>query len=186
MSKRIDGQLLQLAGPLTFEVTDIREATLEGAPPAEVTAFALRLDRLQGEVSGAGKAIETAMQEIAAIKETLLRSTAPLYLRDHAHNIEERLRAAALVLQGDQERDKMNAPAMVPLSARLGAASIGTAFSAYGPTPTLARNVDIAEAGFEDLRPELNKLFRQDLPALRNKLDAAEVPWTPGRSVSGG
>jgi photosystem II stability/assembly factor-like uncharacterized protein len=186
MSKRIDGNLVELAGPVPFEVSDIREATLEGAPPAEVTAFALRLDRLQGEVAGAGKAVETAMQEVAAIKETLVRSTAPLFLRNHAHNIEERLRAVALVLDGDPERDKMNAPGTVPLAERLGAASIGTAFSAYGPTPTLARNVDIAEQGFEQIRPELNKLFRQDLPDLRSKLDAANVPWTPGRSVSEG
>jgi hypothetical protein len=36
------------------------------------------------------------------------------------------------------------------------------------------------------LRVELESLIATDLPALEKDLDAAGVPWTPGRGVGGG
>lgn len=182
MGKRVDGQVVDISEAVPFEVTSIREATLDGSSPEQVTAFVLRVDQLQGRIDGADKAIDEAMKELAAIKETLLRSTAPLYLRSQAHGIEQELRTLKLTISGDPEREKMNSPGPVALSSRLGSVAIGTAFSAYGPTPTLERNVEIAEQGFAEILPDLQRIFDEELPALRDKLDAAQVPWTPGRS----
>ena len=41
-----------------------------------------------------------------------------------------------------------------------------------------------AEKRFAELSGELDRLLRQELPALERKLDDAGVPWTPGRGAS--
>ena len=42
------------------------------------------------------------------------------------------------------------------------------------------------EVQFGELRDELTRLVDTDLAALERKLDAAGVPWTPGRGVPEG
>ena len=36
---------------------------------------------------------------------------------------------------------------------------------------------------FADIKARMNRLTESDLPSLRKDLDAAGVPWTPGRGV---
>jgi hypothetical protein len=60
---------------------------------------------------------------------------------------------------------------------------MGNFRSTYGPTPTHVRSLEIAETMFEGVKLRLGKALGSDLPALREQLDAAGVPWTPGRVV---
>jgi hypothetical protein len=43
--------------------------------------------------------------------------------------------------------------------------------------------VEIAESEFSGVKDRMERLSDSDLPALRRELDAAGVPWTPGRGV---
>jgi hypothetical protein len=181
MSKRIDGVETALAGPLPFEVRSIREATLEGASPEEVTAFLLRLDRLRREAAGAGRAVDEGLRETGAIQSALLRSTAPEDLHREALALEKRLRALKVRLAGDPEREKLNTPGLLPVSARVGAVSVGTSYSAYGPTPNLERSLTIGEDAYQAIAAELEQILGEALPALREQLRVNGVPWTPGR-----
>jgi hypothetical protein len=89
-------------------------------------------------------------------------------------------------MNGDETRDFMGAPGPVSLSARAGVAQIGTLLSTYGPTEMHETNLQIAERGFESVKGVINRIVTEDMPALRAQLDAAGVPWTPGRGVSSG
>jgi hypothetical protein len=60
---------------------------------------------------------------------------------------------------------------------------MGNRWSTYGPTPTHRESFGIAREQYDALRTELNRVLRTDLPSLRRKLDAAGVPWTPGRGA---
>jgi hypothetical protein len=62
-------------------------------------------------------------------------------------------------------------------------AQYGNNYSTYGPTPTHRRSLEIAQEEFAAAQKELDRIFDDDLPALEKKLDAAGVPWTPGRGV---
>lgn len=185
MSKRVDSELVTLAGPVSFEVESIREATLEGASPAEMSAFVLRLNKMAGEVEGADRAIEAAIEETGAIKDTLLRSSANDALRGRVHAIEEQLKALEFRINGDFEMEKMGATGSPSIRARGSAVAIGTAFSAYGPTPNLENSLKIAEADWADVKAELRQVLETQLPAIRSELNDAGVPWTPGRGVAG-
>ena len=57
--------------------------------------------------------------------------------------------------------------------------------STYGPTANHRRSLEIATEQFAEVRAELDRLLRHELPALQSRLDAAGVPWTPGRGVPG-
>ncbi len=71
------------------------------------------------------------------------------------------------------------------VSRRLFTVAMAHHYSAYGPTPHHLDSLRIVEQGFATLRDGLDRLIDVDLPALEEKLDAAGVPWTPGRSVPG-
>jgi photosystem II stability/assembly factor-like uncharacterized protein len=185
LAARVDGQLTDLGPPQSFDVIPLRQRGLTGAPPGEVTAFALRLDDLNREVTGAGAAIEALLTETAAIRETLLRSRAPQELHERARNIELVLLDLQQQLQGDETRSLYSEEGPVPISRRLEVAVLGTFRSTYGPTVTHRRSAEIAESEFEELHSRLQQIGDSDLPALRRDLDAAGVPWTPGRTVPG-
>ena len=55
--------------------------------------------------------------------------------------------------------------------------------STYGPTPMHLRQFEIAQEEFAELSATLTQLLETDLPTLEAELDAAGVPWTPGRGV---
>jgi hypothetical protein len=183
LAKRINGVTTELGMSQTFRVVPMRERGLAGATPAEVAAFELRLDDLKRRVNGAGAAVQALLTEMGAVKETLMRSAAPLELRDRARAFELELLAMQQTLAGNEARDLYNDLGPVSIKKRVDAARAGTFLSTYGPTPTHIRSVEIAEAQFGEVEARLRQLNEAELPELRNQLDASGVPWTPGRAV---
>ncbi len=183
ISKRVDAVETPLSAPQSFDVTPMHEMALEGAAPAEMVAFVRDLEVLKRESNAADESIKALLTETGAIKETLLRSTAPTALHEETHAIETRLRALQIDLAGDPERAKMGGPDLLSVKRRLAVAVQGTLYSTYGPTATHLRSMDIAAEKFAGVRAGLARVQGTDLPALRAKLDAAGVPWTPGRGV---
>ena len=183
LALRVKGQSSDLGQAATFNVVPLRERGLPGASPEVVTAFALQVEDLKRQYSGADAAIRAFLQEAGAIKEALLRSQAPESLRQQARAIELELLDIQQSLNGNEVRDLYGDPGPVPVKARIEAAVMGTFRSTYGPTPTLQAAVDIAQRQFEGLKARIDRIGKSELPSLRQALDAAGVPWTPGRSV---
>ena len=84
-------------------------------------------------------------------------------------------------LVGDERRALVRAQGPISIMRRLNVVDMGIRWSTYGPTPTHKQSLDIARSAFADLRIALEKLVRTDLPALERQLEAAGVPWSPGR-----
>jgi hypothetical protein len=74
---------------------------------------------------------------------------------------------------------------VITVSGRLSLVEFGGALSTYGPTPNLLKSFEIGKKGLAQLEAELEELIEVDLEALEAELDAAGVPWTPGRGVPG-
>ena len=185
LAKRQDGKVTDLGLQETFEVVPMREGTLPGAPPAEVAAFLQELGALQGRVRAAGAAIDAAVERVNGIKQALMRSTTgDTRLDDEARRIGRKLQELRDQINGVESRDMANDPGPISISRRLTVAAMGNSWSTYGPTSTHRRSMAIAESEFGELGEALEKLLGADLPALEEKLDAAGVPWTPGRMPS--
>jgi hypothetical protein len=184
LAKRIDGQVTDLGKSQSFEVVPLRSGTLPGATPEELTEFLQELSALQRAVRGAGAAIEETEQRLASIRETLMRSTVTgVSLDETTRALERRLADMKERLEGNRQRRGLGDPGPVSITRRLEVAVTGNRLSTYGPTPTHRESFAIAGEEFAELRRDLDRLIDVDLPALEDRLDAAGVPWTPGRGV---
>jgi len=182
MAKRVAGELIDLGHPQTFQVVPLRRGTLPGAKPKDAVAFTRKLSELRGAADAARASIDQALQQLSAITDVLDRSTVPgTELDDSARALETELRALRLRLVGDELRERFGHAGPVSISRRLQVAGMGTRSSTYGPTPTHRRSYEIAQEQFSLLRDDLDRVLDVELPALEKRLDAAGVPWTPGR-----
>ena len=186
LARRNNGQLTNLGLEETFEVVQMREPGLVGASAQQVVEFTRQLDDLSRQAQGAVSAIGSMLTEIGAIKQTLLRSSAPEDLRSQARKIELALLDIQEQIKGNSNRDLYNDPGQVSIDNRLSAARMGTFRSSYGPTPTHVRQFELASVEFEKVKVSLQNINQVELPALRKQLDEAGVPWTPGRGVPAG
>jgi photosystem II stability/assembly factor-like uncharacterized protein len=185
LAKRVDGVLTELGKSRSFEVVPLHDGgTLPGASPTQVAVFMKQLADLQRQIEGAGSAIEQTDKRLKAILETLMRSTVPdATLDDEARSLSRQLADLKLRLLGSRERGRKGDPGPVSISRRVQVVVFGNRYSTHGPTATHTRSLAIAEEEFADVRRQLDRLIETDLPALEQRLDAAGVPWTPGRSI---
>jgi photosystem II stability/assembly factor-like uncharacterized protein len=183
LGRRIDGSLEDLGQVQGFDVKSIRQPTLPGTSQGDRVAFSRRLDELKRGVSGSVSAIDELIVAIDAIKEVLLRSTAGADIYEEANSIVQRAQRLRDRLTTNEARDFMGDVGPVPISRRLGAAGLGSRYSAYGPTATQRRSVEIAEQEFAEVGRTLDRLIDTEFRQLKDELDKAGVPWTPSRGV---
>ena len=144
------------------------------------------IDELRRAVSGAGAAIEETAERLRAIRDALMRSTVgDASLDDEVRALEGRLADLREALDGNEQQDAIGEPTPPSVSRRLFTLAFAHRYTAYGPTPHHLESLAVVEEGFAEIRDGLDRLVDVDLPALEDKLDAAGVPWTPGRGVPG-
>jgi hypothetical protein len=186
LATRQNGVLTDTGLQSDITVKLLHQNALASASPAEVVAFGKRVDRFNRESEAANAAADDILEELTAVKATLARSGAPEGIRSTINMLEAEVRDAQMALSGDETRDFMGATGPLSIEARAGVAFIGTIFSTYGPTAMHESNMQMAEKAFAGVKATIDRIISSDLPALRAQLDAAGVPWTPGRGVSSG
>jgi photosystem II stability/assembly factor-like uncharacterized protein len=183
LATRVNGVVTDSGQQTPITVKAMRQNSLATNTPEEVVAFGLRLDDLMRQGSGAEAAIKSLLTELGAIKQTLLRSSAGGDLRARARRLELEAMDLKMQLAGDERRGMAGAQGPVSVQGRISTAMMGTSFSTYGPAPMHEQSLAIAEQNFAAIKSVLDRIFKDDLPSLRNDMDAAGVPWTPGRGV---
>ena len=71
----------------------------------------------------------------------------------------------------------------VSLEERLWHARFAADSGAYGPTPLQRESLAIGRRLYDDVAAQLTKLVDVEYAALKDALDRAGVPWTPGRGI---
>jgi hypothetical protein len=147
-------------------------------------AFNREADELRRAVSGSVSAIDELLIALTAIKEATMNSTANTALYEEANAMSQRANQLRIRLAGNLAREYMGDTTASPsISQRVGAANSGSRSTAYGPTATHRRSLEIANEEFAEVGRALDRVIDTEFRALMNKLDAAGVPWTPGRGV---
>lgn len=183
LSERIDGTERTLAGPVEFEVVRLREGALPGSPPEAAAAFLAEVEDLNGRVSAAQQALDRAIERVELLAHVVARSTAAAELETERNRIRQELWRLDEALRGNRSKAEVSAPSAPTIAGRLGVAQLGTMFSTYGPTPTHRRAVEIADQQLAEWRGDFVRVVERELPELERRLDAAGVPWTPGRPL---
>lgn len=183
MHQRIDGVLTDLGQSQTFEVVSIREPTLTGSTQQQRIAFQRRVDEMRRAVNGSLNSIDEVLAQLVAIKETLENSTADMSLYTRATSIEKDIVGQRDRLSGNQTRGRFAVNRPVPVTGRLGHAAYNPHANAHGPTETQRESLSIAQAVYDEVGSELSRLVDREFRELLSALDAAGVPWTPGRGI---
>jgi hypothetical protein len=184
LSKRVDGVVTDLAGPVDFEVVRVFEGVLEGTSLDESAAFMRQAAALNRGVSAASQAVALGFTTIELLEKALARSSVdPGTLDTELEDLKQRLYDLDTVLSGNRSMRSLGEPRSPTIAGRLRIATMTDGQSDYGPTATHRRALEIATEEFATVEPELRQVLEIDLPALEARMEAAGVPWTPGRPL---
>lgn len=181
------GAFTTLAGPVPFQVRAVGDYAIPLPDRQATLAFQREAGELQRRVMGGSSALGAAMDQVAAMKNVLMRDPAGTpELRAEVRELELRLMDAREALNGDPTRSRRREPAMPGIVQRLGGAVGGSMSTTYGPTGTHREQLELARAGWEALQPTLEALVEREVPAMVARLEALGLRWTPGMGVPGG
>jgi len=184
IDKLVDGETTQLVAPTAFQVEPLYE--FQGSPTEReaLLAFQKKAGELQRAVMGANQAAQSAAEDIDYIKRAIeVSPQVDIDLYAEARALELRLLGLQQRLTGDPTKPRRSEPGMPGITSRVQQIVRGGWSSTSGPTATHERNYEIAAEDFSEFLDELRTLIETDLVALENRLEAAGVPWTPGRGV---
>jgi photosystem II stability/assembly factor-like uncharacterized protein len=182
MSKREDGVLMDLGQSQTFDVVSIRNPTLPGSTQQQRVVFDSQVNELHRAAEGTVKTIDAIVAELAAAKESLLSSTADPSLYEIANSIQQRVQAERDRIAGNPLRDPYNDEGEMSVTARVMHARYAPS-QAYGPTPAQRESYRIARDLYDETSRSLSNLVDVEYAGLKVALDAAGVPWSPGRGI---
>ena len=161
----------------------IRNPTLEGVSQQERVAYSQRVDEMRRAVNGTRRSIDEILEQLGAIKESLQNSTADLSLYATANDLEKRIIAQRDRVSGNRTTGEYAVNRPVPITGRLQHAAYDPNRTAHGPTATQRESLRIAQTVYGDVANQLTALIDVEYRALLEAVEAAGVPWTPGRGV---
>jgi photosystem II stability/assembly factor-like uncharacterized protein len=184
MYVRQDGVLTALGDARSFDVVSVRpDPVLPGSPQEQRVIFEAQVAELSRAATGTNAAIAELIQELDAVKETLHRSPADGSLYQLANTIQQNLKIQGDRLGGNDKRALYNDLDEMSVSARLWHAGFVFSVGAYGPTPEQRNSLRTGRALYDDIVAELDRLVNEDYAGLKEAMDIARVPWTPGRGI---
>ena len=183
LTRRVGEVTTLLAGPVDVEVVRMREGALPGAPPEEVAAFTRAVEDFNGEMTAFDALLKETAERVELLDAALRRSAAGPELVTELEAIRNEVQDLEVAARGEPAQNELSVPRPPTIRERYQVAQIGTSRSTYGPTPTHRRSLELARAGLAELKPRLERLIDEGIPALETKLRDAGAPWTPGRPL---
>ena len=184
MQVRQDGVLSDLGEPQSFDVVSVRpDPVLPGSSQEQRILFEMQVAELSRAAEGTDAAINDMIKELDAVKETLERSLTDGSLYELANSIQQNLKIQSDRLSGNEKRDVYLDPGEMTVAARLWHAGFVFNVSAYGPTPEQRESLRIGRALYDDIVSELDTIVNVEYAGLKEAMDTARVPWTPGRGI---
>ncbi len=183
MGRRVDGVTTWLDQRREFNLVSIREPTLPGSSQSERLIFESELDELGRATDGTVSAIDQIVKELTAVKQALTRSTADPALYQAANQIAQSLQQQRDRLSNNQTRAFYNDVGIMTVEARLWHARFDSHSNAYGPTPEQRQSHAVAREVYDQVTASLGQLVDVEYAQLKQQLDQAGVPWTPGRGI---
>jgi photosystem II stability/assembly factor-like uncharacterized protein len=182
LAKRVDGKVIPLSEPLTFDAVPLANATLAARDRTALLEFQRKTARLQRAVMGAARSAEEARDRLDSLKKALLDTpAADPRLSGEVRDLDRRLRDIQVSLVGDPVKGSRNEPVDPSIQDRVQQVVGGHWSATAEATQTHHRSYDIAASEFAPLLEQLRMLVGVDLKRLEDEAEAAGAPWTPGR-----
>lgn len=184
ITKTVDGETTELVAATEFEIEPITYSQTSEEDRQEIMEFVQQAQELSKSIQGATQVASQAQTTLTAIKSLVSRSTElDQELGNEARALELKLMDILEAFNGDPTKPKRNEPAMPGINGRIRNMMSGAMGSTEGPTGTHRRQYEIALEQYEAVLESLETLVDDEIPALNEKLDEANAPWTPGRAI---
>jgi photosystem II stability/assembly factor-like uncharacterized protein len=180
LAKRVDGVITPLGEPQSFIVEALQLSALAAPERREILAFQKKAGELQRAMYGADEALSEALNRMQFIKKAIQDApAADLAWGDEAREMEKQLQRFKTELVWDRTLGKRSEPQLPPLLQRVDAQLGSTA----AITCTRKHNYELAASAFAKLLEKIRQVIDVELLKLEEKMEAAGLPWTPGRKV---
>jgi hypothetical protein len=180
LSRRAGGATTALGEPQSLTVTADPGVTLTPAQRTAAADYHGRVDKLQRAFTGALEQANTMRTRTQAIQRALVDSPADLKMLDQARQFDQRVIAILRQLRGDETLRGLESGDPSSIQDRVNSAVQGARGLSGAPTGTQQRNYEIAN---DDLTAQITALrtLEGELRKFEQQLEAAGVPYTPGR-----
>ncbi|MEM7552266.1 MAG: glycosyl hydrolase [Bacteroidota bacterium] len=180
LSKVINGKVIDLDGPESFQVEPLDDFAIPPSDREAVVAFQTEVNELSRAIQGAQKSIsemENQLKHIAkAIERTQVNQQDLLTDMKKVHNAINDLK---LRLNGDPVATQLDIQKPPTPASRIGWISYEQGNSTTDPTETHKMSLAIAQEEFKPILADIKKLVNGDLKDLQQKLEEAGAPYTP-------
>jgi len=176
-----DGVLRPIAGPISFTVQSLNNATLPATDKMAYLEFCKKVSRLRKAVSAASIIhnelntrlghIQTALQDMPAPSQDLLKKS---------YELKARLSTVSLQLNGDPTRARREFETAPSINGRVGLLLYSMWNTTSAPTQTFEENYRIAAKQFGPALEALKAIDRV-IGTLEQELEQGGAPATPGR-----
>jgi hypothetical protein len=181
LSRRVNGVTTNLGEVQSITVTaDPAAPQLTPAQRTAAAAYQENVAKLQRALTGALEQANNMRTRTQAIRRALVDSPADVKLMDQAVQLDRRVLAVLRVLRGDETLRGTESGAPSTVQSRVNSAVQGSRGLAGAPTGTQQMNYTIAN---DDLTAQiaLIRTLEAELKKFEQQLEAAGVPYTPGR-----
>ena len=179
-----EGELTELAGPVEFVAKRLENTTMPAADYNENVEFGEKISKLAVAVVGSNQLIEELISKVEHMKEAIYSTPgAGQELMDKTRKLGQELERLNFTLNGlpAKASGEEIPPAQVPLNDRLGNITYTHMGSTSGITATEKQGYEILKEEFPPVLNALERIVKQDIPALEAELNKLNAPWTPGR-----
>lgn len=184
MTKYVDGAFNEVGEPVTFDVKQLDARVMPAKNPVAKAKFQREVDELNRSISGAGKLISEMNDKLKHMKEAIILVELPMpALMDEISEIETQIKDANTQLYGDNIKSKLDIDAPPTPAVRMGWISYEQKHSTSDVTQTHISSFTIAKEEFGPILDMLMKIATETIPALEEKLEKADAPYTPGRAI---
>lgn len=178
-----DGEITELAGPVSFDVVPLENTTLPAPDREELVAYQNKVAELGRSLSGGQQYLDDLIEKVAHIRQAIHNTpAAPKSLADRAREAAEELDDIRFTIFGAEAKASWEEvpPQKVPLSYRYRIIGYSHWGSTSAPTQT---QLDQYEILLEVVPPLLEqiKAVDREVKVIEGEMEKYEAPWTPGR-----
>ncbi|MHC4330212.1 MAG: VPS10 domain-containing protein [Planctomycetota bacterium] len=181
--ERVRDEVAPLGSPQTVRVEIMLAPSLPVRNRDAILQFYMTAGELQRIVRGTVNKVNEALDQLAEIKQTLKGAARGSgQLLEQARTLELKLKDSSESLAGRGTKRQYGEPDRISILSRVNWAMNG-AGSIHGPTKTHRQDYEIAKEEFEAVLGPVKKLIEVDFVRLQKDMEAAGLPWTPGRPI---
>ncbi|GAB1404378.1 hypothetical protein MASR1M74_15570 [Lentimicrobium sp.] len=178
------GETTALAGPVNFTAKVLDNTTLPALDREALVNFQHEVAQLTRVVMGANRFAEELSAKLKTMQQAVHQTpAAPAELNQKIHQLSLQMDDILWAFKGKEPKASReeNPPAPVSINERLGNLIYAFYRSTSAPTTTQKRIYQIIREEFPDVYNQLKQISEVRLPELEAEMEAAGVPYTPGR-----